>query len=389
MPVAPAPNRPILPVTLIGAAAQFLFTLNIARPSVLVFDETHYIPAARKLFALVGPANTEHPLLGKSLIAAGIAALGDNPLGWRLPSAIAATAVVIGVFWILWTLFRSTRTAVFGASFTILNITVFVQGRIGMLDGFMAAFLVLAMLALLRAAYAPPDRVWGRWILGSVLLGLAVGVKWAAAPYVALVALGFLAIRWRDGDSARHWAGMGTLPALAALGAVSMTTYFLTFAPAFFYTVQPLTLAELIPFQKIMYLQQRQVLPPHPYQSSWWSWPLVVRPIWYLYERADGAQRGILLLGNPAILWGGLVAVAWCAWVGVQQRTWKLLGIAAVWLASLLIWAIIPKSLSFFYYYYPSTIWLSLALAAAAHHLRARYRYWDVAYLAVAAEMIG
>ncbi|MEG3088101.1 phospholipid carrier-dependent glycosyltransferase [Sphingomonas sp. PB4P5] len=380
-----AQPRPILPATLIGAAAQFLFTLNIARPSVLVFDETHYIPAARTLLALSGPANIEHPLLGKSLIATGIALFGDNQLGWRVPSAIAATAVVMGVFWILWTLFRNTRTAVFGALFTILNFTVFIQARIGMLDGFMAAFLVLAMLALLRSAYAPPGRVWRRWILGSVLLGLAVGVKWTAAPYVAWVALGFLAIRWRDGGRAKHWPDMATLPALATLGAVSVTTYFLTFAPAFFYGFQPMTLAELIPFQKIMYLQQTQVLPPHPYQSSWWSWPLMVRPIWYLYERADGAQRGILLLGNPAILWGGLLAVAWCVWAGVKQRAGQLLGIAGLWAASLLIWAVIPKSLGFFYYYYPSTIWLSLALAAAVHHLRTRHRHWDEAYLAVVA----
>jgi dolichyl-phosphate-mannose-protein mannosyltransferase len=385
MPAAPAPNRPILPATLIGAAAQFLFTLNIARPSILVFDETHYVPAARKLLALSGPTNIEHPLLGKSLIAAGIALSGDNQLGWRVPSALAATAVVLGVFWILWVLFHDRRTAIFGALFTMLNFTVFIQGRIGMLDGFMAAFLVLAMLALLRSAYAPPDRVWRRWILGSVLLGLAVGVKWAAAPYVAWVALGFVAVRWRDGNVQRHWAGMATLPALATLGVVSIISYLLTFAPAFFYTFQPMTLAELIPFQKLMYLQQTQILPPHPYQSSWWSWPLMIRPIWYLYEQADGAQRGILLLGNPAILWGGLVAVAWCAWAGMQRRAWKLLGIASVWIASILVWAIIPKSLGFFYYYYPSTIWLSLALAAAAHHLRARHRHWDEAYLATAA----
>ncbi|MEN2785888.1 phospholipid carrier-dependent glycosyltransferase [Sphingomonas qilianensis] len=379
------PPRPILTATLIGVVAQFLFTLNIARPSILVFDETHYVPAARRLLALSGPANIEHPLLGKSLIAAGMALFGNNALGWRLPSALASTAVVLGVFWILWVLFHDRRTAIIGAVLTMLNITVFIQGRIGMLDGFMAAFLVLAVLALLRSAYAPPDRVWRRWILGSVLLGLAVGVKWAAAPYVAWAALGFVAVRWRDRAARHHWAGMATLPALATLGAVSIATYLLTFAPAFFYAAEPMTLAGLIPFQKSMYLQQTEILPPHPYQSSWWSWPLMIRPIWYLYERADDAQRGILLLGNPAILWGGLLAVAWCAWAGIMQRAWILLGIAGLWTVSLLIWAIIPKSLGFFYYYYPSIIWLSLALAVAGHHWRDRALHWETAYLAVVA----
>jgi dolichyl-phosphate-mannose-protein mannosyltransferase len=386
MAAAPAP-RPILPATIIGAAAQFLFTLNVTRPSIPVFDEVHYLPAARALLGLTRPTNIEHPLLGKLLIACGMKLFGDNQLGWRIPSTIAATAVVLGVFWILWMLFHRTRTAVLGALFVMLNITVFIQARIGMLDGFMAAFLVLAIVALLRAAYSPPDRVWRRWLLGSVLLGLAAAVKWAAAPYVALAAIAFFIVRWRDAKAGgpQHWPGMATLPAILALGVVSIATYFLTFAPAFFYTQEPMTLAGLIPFQGTMYAQQTQILPPHPYQSSWWTWPFMVRPIWYLYEVADGAQRGILLLGNPAILWGGLIAIGYCLYEGWRSRSLRLAGLASLWVGSLAVWAIIPKSLGFFYYYYPSTIWLCLVLAAAFDSLRARGRHWDEVFLGAVA----
>jgi dolichyl-phosphate-mannose-protein mannosyltransferase len=386
MAAAPAP-RPILTATIIGAAAQFLFTLNVTRPSIPVFDEVHYLPAARALLGLTRPTNIEHPLLGKLLIACGMKLFGDNQLGWRIPSTIAATAVVLGVFWILWMLFHRTRTAVLGALFVMLNITVFIQARIGMLDGFMAAFLVLAKVALLRAAYSPPDRVWRRWLLGSVLLGLAVAVKWAAAAYVAFAAIAFLAVRWRDAkrDAAPHWPGMATLPAILALGTVSIVTYFLTFAPAFFYAQEPMTLAGLIPFQATMYGQQTQILPPHPYQSAWWTWPFMVRPIWYLYEVADGAQRGILLLGNPAILWGGLIGVGYCLYQGWRSRSLRLVGLASLWIGSVVVWAIIPKSLGFFYYYYPSTIWLCLVLAAAFDHLRARGKYWDELFLGAVA----
>ena len=387
MPARPAPPRPILTATAIGAAAQFLFTLNIARPSILVFDEVHYVRATRILLTRDAPTNIEHPLLGKSLIALGMRLFGDNQYGWRIPSAIAATAVVLGVFGILWVLFHRVRPAVIGALLVMLNFTVFIQARIAMLDGFMAAFLVLAILALLRSAYAPPDRVWRHWIIGSILLGLAVGVKWAAAPYVAWAGCAFLLIRWRDARAGRplHWAGMTALPALATLGAVSILTYLLTFAPAFFYAQDPMTIGKLLPFQWVMYQQQTQILPPHPYQSSWWTWPLMIRPIWYLYERADGAQRGILLLGNPAILWGGLIAVGYCLWAGWRRKAARLGGVAAIWVASLLVWAIIPKSLGFFYYYYPSTIFLCLALAAAFDDLRESRPHWDEAFLALSA----
>ncbi|QQV78121.1 phospholipid carrier-dependent glycosyltransferase [Sphingomonas aliaeris] len=382
---APRP-RPIMIATAIGAAAQFLFTLNISRPSILLFDEVHYVRAARILMTLDGPANIEHPMLGKSLIALGIRLLGDNQYGWRLLSSVAATAVVLGVFWILWELFHRVRPAAIGALLVVLNGTVFVQARIGMLDGFMAAFLILGMLALIRSAFAPPDRAWRHWILGSVLLGLAVGVKWTAAPDIAFAGIGFLLVRRYDASRGGvHWQGMRPIPALATLGLVSVVTYLLTFAPAFFYARDPLTPSTLLPFQWTMYLQQTQVLPAHTYQSSWWTWPLMIRPIWYLYELVDGAQRGVLLIGNPAVMWGGLVAVAYCLWAGWRRRSVTLLGIGSVWVASLAIWAIIPKSLGFYYYYYPSSIFLCLALAAALDDPRGRGRHWDTASVAVSA----
>ena len=58
-------------------------------------------------------------------------------------------------------------------------------------------------------------------------------------------------------------------------------------------------------------------------------------------------------------------------------------GVAALWLASWGMWALIPKSLGFFYYYYLPSLWLPLALAAAFDRY-GRDRYWDEAFLALA-----
>ena len=79
----------------------------------------------------------------------------------------------------------------------------------------------------------------------------------------------------------------------------------------------------------------------------------MIRPIWYLYEPADGAQRGILMLGNPAVMWGGLVAVAGCRWAGGARAIGGAGGRrAAVDRQRWGMWALIPKILGFFYYYY-------------------------------------
>lgn len=397
------PPRPWRAAAIVGGLAQLLFSVRLAVPHKLVFDEVHYVPAARQLLTLEGPVNIEHPLLGKEFIAAGIALFGDDSVGWRFFSTLAGTATVLGMFAIGWLLFGRVRTATLAALFVMLNITVFIQARIAMLDGFMGAFVVLGIAALLWAMRAPPGKVWPRWVLGSALLGLAVGAKWAAAPFAGYAAVAMIAVRWRDaraqrrsvfgalnGTAQRHWPGLGVVPALLALGLVGAAAYALTFAPAFFYRHQPLSLGGLFAFQKAMYAAQTQILPPHPYQSSWWSWPLIVRPIWYLYEPADGAIRGIFMVGNPAIFWGGLVAVGLCLRAWWRDGAARLLAAALLWAGAYAMWIVIPKSIGFFYYYYLPSIFLALPLAAAwEHYGTGRRTGWDEYFVALSAGLFA
>ena len=372
-------SRPGPVAALVGLAAWLLFAWRVWVPHKLVFDEVHYATAGRMLLTLDGPVNKEHPLLGKALIGLGIALFGDGPMGWRFVSTLAATGVVTGVFACLWLLYGRLRPALVGAAVATLNFTVFVQARIAMLDGFMAALVVLALAAMLWAMRAPTARAtaW-RWTLGAALLGLAAGTKWTAVPYIGFAAIGFAGV---TRGAPHRWPGLSVARAWAILAGVSLLAYLLTFTPAFFYAREPLTLGNLIAFHHEMYALQTQVLPPHTYQSAWYSWPFDYRPIWYFYEVADGAQRGILMIGNPAVMWSGLVAVVACFWAWARGHDLRAGAVASLWVASWLMWGLIPKSLGFFYYYYLSSIWLALVIAAAFDHWRVRARYWDEAYV--------
>ncbi|UUL82819.1 phospholipid carrier-dependent glycosyltransferase [Sphingomonas qomolangmaensis] len=376
-------HRPLLVALLIGLAAQALFSIQLGRPTNLVFDEVHYVPAARTMLALAEPANTEHPPLAKALIAIGIALFGDNPIGWRAMSTLAGTATVLGGFAILMLGFGRVRVAALGAYLLAINQTVFVQARIAMLDGFLGAFVTCGIAALLWAMRARPEQRMARIVLAGALLGCAVAVKWSAAPYVAVACLAVLLLSpvrpelvegpsfFSTGErkniastgSARTGIG-GRALAAVILGLTALAAYFATFTPAFFYARDALTLADLLPLQQQMYAQQTVVLRPHPYQSDWWSWPLMLRPIWYYYERDLGIMRGILLLGNPAIFWSGLVAVAACLGAGLRGSRAHL-ALALLWLFSIAIYVVIPKSLGFFYYYHLSGIFVTLAIPPA------------------------
>lgn len=358
------PGRAWLTAIALGLGSLLLFCINIGQPVGLNFDEVHYVPAARVLIEQSGPVNIEHPLLSKTLIAAGILLFGDNPLGWRLPSAICGAIAVMALFWIAMRMFRDIRNAGMTALLLAFNQSHFIQSRIAMLEMPMTALLLLALGCFLQSREKGTVRPV-RWeIAGAVALGLSIGAKWLAFPYVALFLAGFAIMKWRGSGYENAQLADRILPQTLKLGLIAGLTYLATFWPAFFYRNDPMTLRHLLGFQFEMLNAQRGHMVAHPYQSVWWQWPLMLRPIWYLFEKDGEVYRAILLIGNPVIYWGGLVAalLPLGGWFKFRDgRLWAAIGLYAF---SLAIWILIPKEIEFFYYYNLSAVWLCLVVGA-------------------------
>ncbi len=364
-------------------AAELLFLVNLQHPLQPYFDETHYVPAARDLIQGIAYRNIEHPLVGKTLIGLSMLLFGDTPLGWRLMSTFFGCASLAAIFLIAQSLFRDVRVSLTAGLLALLNQLLFVQARIAMLDVYMSAFLLLALWCLIDS-YGRERGVRIRLIACAVLLGLAVGSKWLVIPYAVAMGAAFVLMKRRG------WRGVSLLEGAFWLGGLSSIVYLATFAPAFFVAENSLSLRQLIPHQLIIYERQTQPLAHHPYQSDWWQWPQIGRPIWYLYEKVD-VLRGVLLIGNPAIMWGGLIAVLACIVGGLRARDPRLLLVAALWVFSYGIWALIPKKIGFYYYYYLPALFLPLALAAAFHHFcrGGRLRLLPPAFIALSAALFA
>lgn len=372
-PMSRAPSHSRDPLAWTALLALGFLGLSLVRlgvPSQPYFDEVHYLPAARALLDGSGWLNREHPMLGKELIALGIAMFGDNPWGWRLLSALAGAGTLFAGMRALWFASRSRFASLAYGVLLASGFVLFVHARIAMLDGFMVFFLALAAWQFAAACRAP-EQGRARLAMTGAALGLAMAAKWTAAPLAVLPGLAFLGARWAAGRrrlllSRRGAPVPGTTLAEAFLwlGLVPLTVYAATYAPAWIVAPHEVAGRGLAEIHAAMLELQRNVTEPHPYQSTWPQWLLNLRAIWYLYENIDGAQRGVLLIGNPLTMLAGLPALGWCAWAAVRGRR-DALAVALVFAVSLGVWMVVPKPIQFYYHYFVPSLALLAALALA------------------------
>ncbi len=391
-------RRPVAVGLVLGLAAFVLFAIRLGQPGALNFDESHYVPAARAILELERNTNPEHPLFAKIMIAGGMYVLGDQPVGWRIASVLAGVICIIGVYGVAMSLLRSVAAAAFAAVLTMANHLVFIHARIAMLDIFMAGFFLLGLAFYFSSMRAEARRTHRMLLAAGVCFGLAMASKWAAIPYVFFVGAGFVFIKvWAAvlaGAGGPLSIGLHRLsnpwPRVSALGGgclltiAALATYFATFTPAFFFEQNPLTFSDVISSQFDMLSRQSQRLAAHTYQSDWWQWPYIGRAIWYFYEPIGGVQRGVVLIGNPVIMFGGLVAVAYCLVMGARERSVSLLMCGGLFVLSYVVWPIMPKKIGFYYYYLTPAIMLSFALAGMALDMVRRFpSFWSKAIVGV------
>jgi len=58
-----------------------------------------------------------------------------------------------------------------------------------------------------------------------------------------------------------------------------------------------------------MYWYHTGLTATHPSQSPAITWPLNFKPVWFFVEYGENTISNIYALGNPIILWFGLLAV--------------------------------------------------------------------------------
>jgi len=374
------------------------------------FDEIYHPRTGYEFVHGLPVYENTHPPLGKVFMAASIRAFGMTPFAWRLPGTLFGILMLPLIYAFARKLLKSNNFALFTAFIFAFDFMLFSHSRLATIDTFVT-FFVLAMYYFM---YCYTTGI-GRNSLGKSLsllalcgaaMGLAIAAKWQGVygalglPILFFPALYKLYLQDRRGAKITFFACFG----------------FFIAVPIFLYILAyiPFVRAEGLPGQSFLAtVWENQVLmfryhsiyvlgATHPFASPWWSWPLIITPLWqYQTIVSDTVRAGMSSMGNPAVWWMGIVAtgVACARLCAVRTPNTEdtssgehvlsksdTAGYGATFLlvayaANFLPWVFITR-LTFIYHYFPSVPFVVLLIAMFFKRYTKR-NYLPLAYAAV------
>ena len=316
---------------------------------------------------------------------------GRLALSWRLPGVVAGALLAFVLVLLARRLFASRVIPILVGIAVILDGSMFAQARIGMNDVYVALFIVAGWYFIV-AAHRPRLSARADILIAGVLLGLGAASKWAAFYTLAGVLVAALAVTAHAYASGRVGKG-GPLDLLAGRGrnaaflflsfaVIPVAIYFAAYLPWFGGPTAPYGW-DLVELTKQMYWYHSGLTSPHPAASPWWSWPVVLKPVyWYFGQSDNGNNAYIYDAGNLVLFWGALVATVWCAIAAVRARSVTLGFVVFALLVQYVAWAPISRVL-FFYHYFTALPFYLLALAAGLGHL------WETGRMGRAVGFLG
>ncbi len=317
----------------------------------LIFDEAYYVNAARVILGIHPPAgaayaqaplgldpNTEHPPLGKLLIAGSMLLFGDNGIGWRLPSLIAGMVSLVALYGIVRSAGERAWLGVLAVALFAFDNLSLVHGRIATLDIlFLAPSLVGAWLALR-----------GHWTAAGVALAVGALAKLTALFSVAALVLYLLAvvgIDWWEQRRIRVRDLAPIVPFLAAFTFVFVLVLWLLdlrFSP---YHNPVDHIVHMLEFGAKL----QTAGAPSGIASDPWSWLVNQVPIHYLTVNVDTTAGGKLISSratidfqgalNPVLLGVLPLSAAFALWLAWRRRS------------RLALWALTWGGVNYFVYY--------------------------------------
>lgn len=379
------------------------------RPTVLnstYFDEIYFPRTALEQLEHrdILYENT-HPPLGKTLMTIGIGIFGMTPFGWRIMGALFGAAMIPLMYILAKRFFKESFWAFFCAFLMMFDFMHFTQTRLATIDSYTVFFIMLMYYYMLdyydsRSYEHGLFRSLVPLLLCGISLGLGGSVKWIALyGAFGLAVLFFMSRGYEYNDynnllnskirdentpgefksrALGRWVNkyfyLTCLCCVLLFIIIPVGLYILSFIPIDYRESQKPLVQTVYDSVKSMYDYHRGVTEPHPYSSSWYEWPLDLRPIFYYqgYLLPENTGASIAGFGHPLLFWTGFIAFFIILFLIIRSHVSKagaendglgskLLWFPVIgWLSQYLPWVIAPRKLTFIYHYFSCVPFLVL-----------------------------
>ena len=360
-----------------------------------VFDEVFY-----PVFALNYLGGdiffSVHPPLGSYILTFGIllydflpwtgsidfslAELGDlNPLSYRWIGAVSGIGLIYVGYRLALEIYHKKLFALLVALFFTLDGSLLVDSRFGLINIYLTLFGFTSLLFFITGIKAQSI---GKLLLSGLMLGAVISIKWNGLGFW-LTLMFFSFVIFLIKRSMLDSNGKYDNPDIRQILLVFLTpfiVYFILWFPDILHN-------EMTFFDKhsqmISYHFDKTDQKAHPYSSSWYTWPFMIRPIGYFFDsetiiNAQGISselfKAIHLFPNPALNFLSLISVILLTfkWIDIlsqsinnrkaQEDLYPASLILMGFYANFLPWALASRS-TFLYHYQPAACFAFMALA--------------------------
>lgn len=391
---------------------QAMATLEASYLNGTYFDEIYHARTAFESLHLLQPYEWTHPPLGKLFIAIGVYLFGMNPFGWRVIGTLFGIAYIPFMYALGKRLFRKREYAFLTAFLMTFDFMHFTQTRIATVDSYAVFFIILMYYYMFK--YTDID-VYEKGGLKKALLalglsglffGLGAASKWIclysaaglaiiffkntydkyiqykfAREYSSLPELDMLSEKYVRTELIKYRFKINTLITLLFCVIVFITIpigiYIASYIPFMMIPGPGHTLMDVIKLQKQMYDYHENLVATHPFQSPWYQWPFIIKPIWYYSGQglATGKMSSIVAMGNPAIWWTGAIAAFAVFYIGIKKVDKVAFFILIGGLSQFVPWMFVPR-ITFIYHYFATVPFIILCIVYVTKYAINKYPSW-------------
>ncbi|MCL2740891.1 MAG: phospholipid carrier-dependent glycosyltransferase [Oscillospiraceae bacterium] len=360
------------------------------------FDEVYFPRTAYEHLNRLPIYEVTHPPLGKVIMASGIAAFGMNPFGWRIMGTLFGIMMTPLMYLFGKKLFKGTFLAFCVCFIFTFDFMHFTQTRLATIDSYSVFFIILMYYFMFDYYVRRPQDLGLRRSLTPLLLsGLAFGLG-AASKWIVLYGAGGLVFIYfltmylnaRDYREVRREAPetpwLRRFLAKHVFAASGMSVIFFIVIPAVIYALSyiPYAMVEgearglaeiVVENQKYMFGYHANLTATHSYGSMWYTWPAMVRPIWYYSgPRVGDLRSSIVAFGNPLVWWVGFAAFIVAVYVAYRKRDKVMAFVFAAMVFQYLPWMVVTRVV-FIYHFFSFVPFMAICIVYLIKCLMERF----------------